>query len=115
MGKGISRLFSAVNGRILLILAGNEGMHKSLDKFEFRPDLTTDYGVSCPCMSYKFMSTFYSVAILLIYFESAGNKDMHIISDEFDFWPDRTTDDGVISPLQSITYPHGEIDFITFC
>ena len=34
--------------RILFILAGNEDMHKSLDEFEFRPDPTTDYGVSCP-------------------------------------------------------------------
>ena len=29
-------------------LAGNEDMHNILDEFEFRPDLTTDYGVSCP-------------------------------------------------------------------
>ena len=29
-------------------LAYNEDMHKSLDEFEFRPDPTTDYGVSCP-------------------------------------------------------------------
>ena len=40
--------FSAVFDRILFILAGNEDMHKSLDEFEFRPDPTTDYGVSCP-------------------------------------------------------------------
>ena len=33
---------------ILLILAGNGDMHKILDVFEFRPDRTTDYGVSCP-------------------------------------------------------------------
>ena len=26
-------------------------MHKSLDKIEFRPDSTTDYGVSCPWAS----------------------------------------------------------------
>ena len=29
-------------------LAGNEDMHKISDDFEFRPDQTTDYGVSCP-------------------------------------------------------------------
>ena len=33
---------------ILLILPGNEAMHKILDEFEFQPDRTTDYGVSCP-------------------------------------------------------------------
>ena len=30
------------------VLAGNEDMHKIWDEFEFRPDRTTDYGVSCP-------------------------------------------------------------------
>ena len=33
---------------ILFKLAGNEDMHNILDEFEFRPDLTTDYRVSCP-------------------------------------------------------------------
>ena len=33
---------------ILFKLAGNEDMHNILDEFEFRPDRTTDYGVSCP-------------------------------------------------------------------
>ena len=32
----------------ILLLAGNEDMHKSLDEFEFRPDPTTDNRVSCP-------------------------------------------------------------------
>ena len=39
---------------ILFILAGNEDMHKNSNKFEFRPDWTTDYGVSCPWASKKF-------------------------------------------------------------
>ena len=39
--------FSVVIDPILFKLAGNEDMH-ILDEFEFRPDLTTDYGVSCP-------------------------------------------------------------------
>ena len=29
-------------------IAGNEDIHNILDEFEFRPDMTTDYGVSCP-------------------------------------------------------------------
>ena len=33
---------------ILLILAGNEDMHKISGEFEFRQDRTTDYCVSCP-------------------------------------------------------------------
>ena len=38
---------------ILVILADIEGMHLSLDEFEFRQDTTTDYGVSCPLASEK--------------------------------------------------------------
>ena len=41
-------LFSVVFDPILLILAGDEDIHKILDEFEFWPDRTTDYGVSCP-------------------------------------------------------------------
>ena len=48
MGKLRHHIFLAVFDRILFIVAGNEDMHKSLDEFEFRPDPTTDYGVSCP-------------------------------------------------------------------
>ena len=29
-------------------LAGNNDMHNIMNEFEFRPDWTTDYGVSCP-------------------------------------------------------------------
>ena len=36
--------FSVAIDPILFKLAGNEDM----DEFEFRPDLATDYGVSCP-------------------------------------------------------------------
>ena len=39
---------------ILFVFAGNEDMHKISDKFEFQPDRTTDYGVSCPWVSQKF-------------------------------------------------------------
>ena len=41
-------LFSVAIDPILFKLAGNEDMHNILDEFDFRPDLTTDYGVSCP-------------------------------------------------------------------
>ena len=40
--------FSVSIDSILFKFAGNEDMHNILDEFEFRPDLTTDYGVSCP-------------------------------------------------------------------
>ena len=40
--------FSVAMDPIHFKLAGNEDMHNILDEFEFRPDRTTDYGVSCP-------------------------------------------------------------------
>ena len=52
--KRCLHLFSVVFDPILFMLAGNEDMHKILDKFEFRPDRTTDYGFSCPRASKKF-------------------------------------------------------------
>ena len=46
--NGVRYLFSVAFDPILFIIAGNEDMHKILDEFEFWPDRTTDYGVSCP-------------------------------------------------------------------
>ena len=40
--------FSVAIDPILFKLAGNEDMHNILDEFEFWPDLTTNYAVSCP-------------------------------------------------------------------
>ena len=42
---------------IILILAGNEDMHESLDEFKFRPDTTTNSRVICHCASEKLMYT----------------------------------------------------------
>ena len=53
-GKRCLHRFSVVFYLILFILAGNEDMHKISDEFEFWPDQTTDYGVSCPWASKKF-------------------------------------------------------------
>ena len=44
--------FSAIDP-ILFKLIVNEDMHNILEEFEFRPDWTTDYGVSCPWASEK--------------------------------------------------------------
>ena len=52
--KRCLHLFSVVFDQIFFILAGNEDMHKISDEFEFPPDRTTDYGVSCPWASKKF-------------------------------------------------------------
>ena len=48
LGKTVSPLFSAVFHPFLLILAGNDDMHESSKEFTFRPNWTTDCGVSCP-------------------------------------------------------------------
>ena len=54
MGKMVSPPFLGCFDPILFIRAGKEDLHKILDKFEFRPDRTTDNGVSCPWASKKF-------------------------------------------------------------
>ena len=48
MGITVSPLFLGCFHPFLLILAGNDDMHESLDEFDFRPDWTTYCGVSCP-------------------------------------------------------------------
>ena len=48
MGERISPPFLDCFDPILFKLAGNKNMHTISNKFEFRPDRTTDYGVSCP-------------------------------------------------------------------
>ena len=62
------------------------GMYNILHKFEFRPDDTTDYGVSCHRASKKSMATF-SLLLLI----RSSHKDMHKILDEFEFQPDLST------------------------
>ena len=47
MEKTASPLLPAVFHPFLFILPGNDDMHESSDDFEFRPDWTTDFGVSC--------------------------------------------------------------------
>ena len=46
--KNRHHFFSVAIDQILFKLAGNEDIHNILDEFKFRPDRTTDYGVSCP-------------------------------------------------------------------
>ena len=48
MGKKCLHFFSAVFHPFLFILAGNDDMHERSKEFKFRPDWTTDCGVSCP-------------------------------------------------------------------
>ena len=47
-------------------------MHQSLDEFVFQPDLTTDYGDSCPGTSKNQCFHFFSDN-----FKLADNQDMH--------------------------------------
>ena len=88
---------------IILILAGNEDMHESLDEFKFRPDTDTNTRVICPCASEKLLYNVVSTLApsFLIGFSSylqIYNEDIHNISDEFEIRPDPTKDCGVSCP-----------------
>ena len=52
--NGVSTFSWLLLIRSFFILAGNKDMHKISYEFEFRPDRTTDYGVSCPWAAKKF-------------------------------------------------------------
>ena len=68
---------------LLFILAGNEDMHKSLNQFEFRPDPTSDYGVTAFEPLQNRCHHFFLVAFDPILFKLAGNEDMNEIMDEW--------------------------------
>ena len=82
-------------------------MHKISNEFEFRPDRTTDYRVSCPWASKNFShrlimgiwclhaSSFIFERIII---KVAGNQDRHKSLVEFDFGPNQTTHFGVTCP-----------------
>ena len=79
----------------------------NLNKFEFQPDRTTNYGVSCPSASKKFplrliMGNCSLHASLFIFYriviKVAGNQDRHKSLHEFDFGPDQTTYFGATCP-----------------
>ena len=54
MGKMVSPPFLGCFWSDPFYTCSNEHMHKISDEFEFRPDWTTDYRVSCPWASKKF-------------------------------------------------------------
>ena len=66
MGKRCLHFFLAFHDRILLILAGNDNIHESLDEFEIRPDPTAGFHGNRWCYDEKtvsplFLSCFSSV------------------------------------------------------
>ena len=76
-------------------------MQKSLDEFEFPPDSTTDYRVSCPLMSKNQCLHFFSDTVDLILFKVADNEEMHNILDVFNFPSDWMTDNRFSCPYAS--------------
>ena len=54
---GVPSTSALVFHLIFFILGGNQNIHKSMDKFEFRSDTITDYRVSCFRASEKFSFT----------------------------------------------------------
>ena len=108
--KNRRHFFSVAIDPILFKFAGNEDRHNILDEFEFRPDLTTDNGVSCPWASEKIPIDLYrekrshyvfSAVFDQILFILAGNEDIHKSLYEFEFRTDPTTDYGVSCPWAS--------------
>ena len=51
MGKCCLHASSFIFDRIIFKVAGNQGRHKSSDEFDFWPDQTTHFGVTCPWMT----------------------------------------------------------------
>ena len=51
MGKCCLHAGSFIFDRIIIKVAGNQYRHKSLDEFDFMPDQTTHFGVTCPWMT----------------------------------------------------------------
>ena len=70
-------------------------MHKISDEFEFRPDRTTDYGVSCPLglkISHRLIMGKWCLHASSLIFDRiiikvAGNQDRHKSLDELEFRP----------------------------
>ena len=48
MGESCEHSSALIFYWIFFILAENKDMHKSVDEFEFQPDPTTNYRVTCP-------------------------------------------------------------------
>ena len=51
MGKCCLHACAFIFDRIIIKVAGNQDRHKSLDEFDFGPDPTTHFGVTCPWMT----------------------------------------------------------------
>ena len=51
MGKCCLHASSFIFDRIIIKVAGNQDRHKSSDEFDFGPDQTTHFGVTCPWMT----------------------------------------------------------------
>ena len=51
MGKCCLDASSFIFDRIIIKVAGNQDRHKSSDQFDFGPDQTTHFGVTCPWMT----------------------------------------------------------------
>ena len=103
--------FSVAIDPILFKLAGNEDRHNILDEFEFRPDLTTDYGVSCPWASEKIPIDLqwekqshyvFSAVFDRILFILAGNEDIHkSLYENFGQIPSLTTELAALECLKN--------------
>ena len=64
MGKCCLHASSFIFDQIIIEVAGNQDRHKSLDKFDFGPDQTSHFGVTCPWMFFIcFFFKFYTLEL----------------------------------------------------
>ena len=107
MGKWCLHLFLVAFDTILLIVAGNEDMHKISHEFEFRSGRTTDYAVSCPGASKIFpIDMLWENGVSMLARSCLIESSSKLLvtrtgikaGSSFDFGPNRTTQFGVTCP-----------------
>ena len=72
----VATLAPSIFDQIFFILAGNKDNYNISDEFEFRPDPTSDCGVSCPLVFEK--SIFCVVATLASLFFSGSSSFLQV-------------------------------------
>ena len=84
---------------IFIKLTGNKDRHERLDGFEFRSDLTSHFGVTCPSVVKKMMSLAFFQSPLTRYLSNLQITRTDIKNlNEFKFGPVQIIHFGVIRP-----------------
>ena len=97
--KWCLHFFSVTMNSIFIKLTGNKDRHEMLDRFEFRSDLTSHFGVTCPSVLKKMMSLAFFQSPLTRYLSNLQitRTDIWACSD-YSLWS--------YSPLSPEFFPH---------